>query len=145
MAYATSYIVDEISNEFVKSRIDTVYDKIQFRERRRPKRFMRVPGFQNVTADGAITIKDGVAITTKAGVCAMTLAAPTPGDDDGKILKVYAATANAHTLTQTTPGFNGGGTASDVGTFGGAIGDTISVVAWQGVWYVIANTNVTLA
>ena len=144
MAYATTYRVNEVTNEFIKIRKDTTEKKVQFKESRRPKRFMRVPGYQNLTADGAITIKDGVVTSTKAGVCAMTLAAPTPFEDDGKILKVYSATAQAHTLT-ITRGFNGGGTGADVGTFGGAIGDGVTLVAWQGDWFVTSNTNVTLA
>jgi hypothetical protein len=144
MAYANTYVVNEITNTFIKVRKDTTDKKVQFKETRRPKRFMRVPGYQNVTADGAITIKDGVVTSTKAGVCAMTLAAPTPGDDDGKILKIYSATAQAHTVT-AAGGFNAGGTASDVATFGGAIGDGLTVVAWLGAWYVLASTNVTIA
>lgn len=142
MAYATTYVVDEISNQFVKVRKDTTDKKVQFKEARRPKRFMRVPGFQSVAGDVAISIKDGVVMATGTAR-AMTLAAPTPGDDDGKILKVVAGSAAAHTVT-AAGGFNGGGTGSDVGTFGGAIADQITVVAWKGVWYVISNTNVTL-
>lgn len=99
-------------------------------------------------ASGAIAVPsgpNGVAVLTKAGVGAMTLAAPTAGTDDGKRLTVISATAQAHTLTNSSPGFNGGGSGSDVGTFGGAIGDGIALVAYQGVWLVVSKTNVTLA
>lgn len=144
MAYASTYAVDEISNQFVKIRKDTTDKKIQFKESRRPKRFMRVPGLENASADGAIALKDGVVVITKGTAAALTLAAPGL-DDDGKILTIFSGVAAAHTVTQTTPGFNGGGTASDVGTFAAAVGNKLSVVAWNGVWYVIANTNVTLA
>lgn len=95
-------------------------------------------------ANGAIAATSGVVMLTKAGVAAMTLAAPTAGTDDGKVLMMVAATANAHTVTQTTPGFNNGGTASDVATFGGAIGDNLVVVAYNGRWHVVSLRNVTL-
>jgi hypothetical protein len=95
-------------------------------------------------ADGAISVKDGIVIITKPGVCVLTLAAPTGGTDDGKQLTILSATAFAHTVTQAAPGFNAGGGASDVATFGGAIGDSIEVVAY-GVWYVKTKTNVSLA
>jgi len=58
---------------------------------------------------------------------------------------VVSTTAAAHTVTATTIGFNAGNAASDIGTFGGAIGDGFSFVAYQGEWYVLTNTNVTLA
>lgn len=95
-------------------------------------------------ANGAIAAKTGVVMLTKAGVAAMTLAAPTAGTDDGKVLTIVAATANAHTVTQTTPGFNNAGTSGDVATFGGAIGDNMVVVAYNGRWHVISLRNVTL-
>ena len=96
-------------------------------------------------ANGAIAAKTGVVMLTKAGVAAMTLAAPTAGTDDGKVLSIVAATANAHTVTQTTPGFNNAGTSGDVATFGGAIGDSMQIVAYNGRWHVISLRNVTLA
>ena len=95
-------------------------------------------------ANGAIAAKTGVVMLTKAGVAAMTLAAPTAGTDDGKVLVIVAATANAHTVTQATPGFNNAGTSGDVATFGGAIGDNMVVVAYNGRWHVISLRNVTL-
>lgn len=107
--------------------------------------FFSMQASQAVSADGAITIKDGTAWLTKAGVAATTLAAPTATTDDGKTLVVYATTANAHTVTQTTPGFNNGGAASDVATFGGAIGDNLVLRAYQGAWYVVSSVNGTLA
>ena len=102
---------------------------------------------QVLTDDGAITIKSGVVILNKAGAIAATLAAPTATTDDYKVLHIVSITAQAHTITATTIGFNAGDAASDVATLGGAIGDGLSVVAYQGEWYVIpgGNTNATLA
>jgi hypothetical protein len=94
---------------------------------------------------GAITIKEGTVIITKAGVAVLTIANPTIGDDDGKTLTLISATANAHTLTNAVTGFNAGGAASDVATFGGAKGDNLTLIAYQGVWYVKSLRNVTLA
>lgn len=76
------------------------------------------------------------------GALAMTL--PDPNNyQDGTVLNIVATTAQAHTVTNTT-GFNAGSTASDVATFGGAIGDSMSVIALSGVWYVLNLRNVTL-
>lgn len=97
------------------------------------------------SANGAITIKDGYVVLTKAGVAAMTLADPTATTDDGKELTVIALTANAHTVTIAS-GLNGAGAGADVGTFGGAVGDRFSVVAYNGKWYASGvNVNVTFA
>jgi hypothetical protein len=52
------------------------------------------------SADGAINplVSANYAVT-KAGVCAMTLAAPTV---DGVMIRIFSTTANAHTLTATS-------------------------------------------
>lgn len=100
---------------------------------------------QVASADGAITIKSGCVMITKATAAALTLAAPTAGVDDGKQLTIIDTYGAAHTVTQTSPGFNAGSTSSDVGTFGGAKGDGLMLLAFQGVWLVLNNVNVTLA
>jgi hypothetical protein len=101
-----------------------------------------------VTADGAITIPSGTKFffMTKAGVAAMTLADPTATTHDGIVLHFIAATANAHTLDNSAGSgfFSSGGSSKDVATFGGAIGDRISVVAYQGKWYILDSLNITL-
>jgi hypothetical protein len=98
------------------------------------------------SANGAIASKSGVVMITKTGaLAAMTLAAPVAGTDDGKLLTVVAATAFAHTVTNASPGFNNAGASGDVATFGGAIGDSMQVVAFNGRWHVLALRNVTLA
>lgn len=96
-------------------------------------------------ADGAISVASQVAVITKGTAAAMTLAAPTADTDDGIIIEIVSATAAAHTVTATTIGFNAGNAAADVGTFGGAIGDGIRLVAHNGEWLVLNNINVTLA
>jgi hypothetical protein len=97
------------------------------------------------SGDGAINPSSGLTVITKATAAALTLAAPTAGTDDGKTLLIISATAAAHTVTQTTPGFNGGGSGADVGTFGAAIGNGLLLVAYNGRWLIVNNTGVTLA
>ena len=102
--------------------------------------------FTTVAADGAVAIPsyDTTYYITKAGVAAMTLVDPTATTHDNLKLTFIATTANAHTLDLVT-GINGG--AADVGTFGGAAGDGVTIIAYQGVWYQLPgnNTNVTFA
>jgi hypothetical protein len=94
------------------------------------------------TASGAITIQPGVHFINGTTL-AMTLANPTTAQN-GMILIIVSTNASAHTLTYTA-GFDGGTTARDVATFGGAIGDNIVIFANNGVWWVISTRNVTLA
>ncbi len=100
-----------------------------------------------VTADGAITIPPGdtTYFITKAGVAAMTIAAPTATTHDGIRLTFISTTAQAHTLDMASSGINAG--SADVGTFGGAIGDGVTIVAYQAHWYEVpgSNANVTFA
>lgn len=100
-----------------------------------------------VTADGAIAVptENTTYFITKAGVAAMTLVDPTATTHDGIELTFISVTANAHTLSNAAgSGFNAGGAGSDVGTFGGAKGDNITIVAYQGDWFVKNSVNVTL-
>ncbi len=100
---------------------------------------------QELTDNGAITIKDGTIFLSKAGVIAATLADPTDVDDDGKRLEIVSKTAQAHTVT-IAGGLNGAGAGADVGTFSAAIGNRFSVVAHGGKWWASgANVNVTFA
>ena len=101
--------------------------------------------FAAYSADGAIALRSHTAVITKGTAAALTLAVPTATTHDGIIIKVISSTAAAHTVTATTVGFNAGDAASDVGTFGAAIGNGFSFIAYQGEWYVLTNTNVTLA
>lgn len=107
--------------------------------------------FSTIGANGAVSQRSGLLLVTKSGVCAMTLADPIAGDpavggDDGKRLTILAATASAHTLSNAAgSGFNAGGSGTDVGTYGGAKGDNIQIVAYGGKWYVEGKVNVTLA
>lgn len=95
---------------------------------------------QELTDDGAITIPGGLVILNKNGAIAATLAVP---QANGLELTVISATAQAHTLDLASTGING--TSADVGTFGGAIGDRVTLVSYGNEWYSKENTNVTFA
>jgi hypothetical protein len=98
---------------------------------------------QTITEDGAITIQDGVVLLTKGTPAAITLAAPTTGTHDGIRIDILAGTAQAHVVTVTGMA---GGSGMDVGTFGGAISDSTSLIAATGGWYIVnAPRNVTWA
>lgn len=98
---------------------------------------------QIALVNGAILIKSGIVMLTKAGVAAMTLAAPVAGKDDGKVLHIDSHTAQAHTVT-ITAGLRGAGSGADVLTWGGAIGDGISLYAYAGNWYVLPGSTVNV-
>ena len=97
-------------------------------------------------ADGAITISAGTVIFTKAGVNAMTLAAPSAGQA-GTRMTFVAGTANAHTITATgliDDGVTGG--SKNVATFAAFVGASIVLEAYNSKWVVVgAGNNVTVS
>ncbi len=94
--------------------------------------------------DGAIPVRSHTAFLSKGSAQAMTLTAPTATTHDGVTITVISISAQTHTVTATTIGFNAADAAGDVGTYGGAIGDSFAFVAYQGEWYIFSNINVTL-
>ncbi len=106
------------------------------------------PNGQTIVAasvDGALSIpnQNTLVLVQKAGVCAMTLAGPTAAQD-GLVLTILSATANAHTVTYTA-GFYGDTTSSDVATFAAKVGASMTIQAQGGKWGVVSLANVTLA
>lgn len=83
-------------------------------------------------------------IITKAGVAAMTLAAPTATTHDGQIIRVSSATANAHTITATGL-FQTGAAAVDLATFANVAGAGLELMAYQGKWIVLRSVGVTFS
>ena len=86
---------------------------------------------------------DTTYVITKAGVCAITLEAPSKAQN-GLRLTFRSATANAHTVTYTA-GFLGGTTASDIGTFAASVGASCTFEANGGTWGILALASVTVA
>lgn len=90
------------------------------------------------SASAAIGIANGVVFITKAGVAAMTLAAPAAGlpasgGSDASELTIVSTTANAHTVTTPANGING---ANHILTFAAVVGTQVILRAKGGVWYV---------
>jgi len=109
---------------------------------------VNAPGSNTVTAydaNGALAIAPGTATLTKAGVNAMTLAAPTVAQE-GLILRVVSQTANAHTITATgliDDGVTGG--SKTTATFAAFAGASIELMASNLKWAVISRNNVTVS
>lgn len=125
-----------------------------------PTDFVQIPnlgqsatGTQKVVtygAAGAITIPTvNTYILLQSGASsAMTL--NDPNADNQAEITIQAGDAKAYTVDNgstnnaTGSGFNGGGTPSDVATFGGAIGDNMLIKAVNGKWLVQYLRNVSL-
>lgn len=94
----------------------------------------------------AIT-KAGFAVITTVGANLPTLFTPVAGTDDGKVLIVISTTAWAHIITATTNKIAGGG-ATALGntlTFAAKEGAGVTLIAYNGLWYVRSLVNVTLS
>ena len=106
--------------------------------------FPRTP-LQAVAASGAINPHNpGSYVITKAGVAALTLAAPTATTDDGVQIVLTSNTANAHTLTAT--GLLQTGTISvNVATFAAQAGAGLTLIAYQGKWNVLGSVGITFS
>ena len=102
-----------------------------------------------ISASGAINPhQSGLYYITKAGVAAMTLAAPTPGADDNVIIEVISTTAHAHTITTPAAGDIQDGNTSGfdtVMTFNAEKGANCKLRAYQGVWYVEQEVGCALS
>ena len=114
---------------------------------RRSRRRTRFIGKTNsfaaaITADGAISIPlyDTTYFFTKAGVAASTIVDPTATTHDGVTLTFISTTTDANTLANTTgSGFNGGGAGAIKASWGAAIGNNLTIVAYQGKWYIVGT------
>jgi hypothetical protein len=96
------------------------------------------------SADGAISIKSGVASVSKAGACLLSLAAPTAAQA-GTWLLVTSRTAQAHVITATSLLADGvSGSPHTTATFGAFIGANIQLVAVNLLWHVVSVKGVTI-
>lgn len=94
------------------------------------------------SASGVIAQKTGTLFITDASAAALTLAAPTSGTDDGSKLSIVSTTAAAHTVVTPANKLNGTHTTA---TFAAAIGNSVDLVAYQGVWYVWNSIGITVS
>lgn len=90
--------------------------------------------------DGAITLTDGKVVLTKAGVAAMTLAAPTAAQD-GLELLITSGSSNAHVITGTNLFWAGqtGGPFNKI-TLAAFIGASAKVMAYNLLWHVTSHS-----
>jgi hypothetical protein len=98
-------------------------------------------------ASGAIAIGTGNVLITDASAAALTLALPiagaaSAGGQDGASLTIISTTAAAHTVTTPANGING---TLHVATFAAAVGNAITLTAYNGKWYTSAINGVTIA
>lgn len=98
------------------------------------------------TGAGAIAL-GGKAYLKTGAASAMTLKLPLAGPqlqggNDGMTMKITALDAEAYVVTTPASGING---ADDTATFGGAIGDSITLEAFGGAWFATSLTGVTLS
>lgn len=97
------------------------------------------------SASGIIPPAAGCALITKATAASMTLAAPTIAQN-GDILVITSQTAAAHTVTAV--GLLGDGVSGSphgTATYAAFIGASMTLMAANLVWNVIATTGVTIA
>ena len=88
-------------------------------------------------------------VVTKAGVAALTLAAPvagkiSAGGNDGVYITIVSTTAYAHTVTATGI-LNNGSASVNVATFAAYPGASIDLMAYNGQWYVTGSTAITFS
>lgn len=112
---------------------------------------MFVPGQIQLTVNGPISVGaapvglvPGAFEITKAGVCALTLAAPVSGLDDGKCIWVFSSTAFAHTITATGL-YQSGSAAVNLATFAAFAGAGICLMAFGGKWRIVYSVGVTMS
>lgn len=99
------------------------------------------------SASGAVAATQGYCPITDSSAAALTLAAPTAGlpaagGNDGQLLVFVDITGHAHTITTPSNGLNGN---KHIATFGGTVGNFIELRAYNGVWYVLAQSGITLS
>lgn len=104
--------------------------------------------FAFLTANQALSVSSGnYILNTKAGVIALTLAAPTAGAGDGMVITItanngaYADTLTATALLQT----GGSGSPYTTATFGVTSaynGASLTIKSYNGYWYVVSAVNV---
>ncbi len=103
-------------------------------------------GAAEYTAAGAIAQKEGYVFLKAGSAAAMTLVAPTAGapsaaGDDGKEITIIAEDAFAYTVTTPANKING---AKHIATWTAAIGNGMTMIAFNGIWYAVVLTGVAL-
>lgn len=98
------------------------------------------PGNTLSGSTDAVTFPSQNFVTT-SGIDAMTLATPVATTDDFKIVFVCDEGGHAHTITTAS---NKIVPSHHLVTFGGTAGSFVYLIAYQGLWYPLANSGVTI-
>lgn len=99
-----------------------------------------------ITADGAVNPHISANyVVTKAGVAALTIAAPTAGVDDGVNIEITSSTNNQHVLTFTGNTLNSGAAGHATATWPAQLGGAIKLMAYNGKWNLMANQLAVIA
>lgn len=103
-----------------------------------------------IAADGIVTVHpkritehclDGT-----GGAWGLEIDLPTPGLDDGKIMRFWAeGVARAHVITQLVDGFNHKGAVGTATWAGAALGESLTLIAHDGHWWTLSLVGVTIA
>jgi len=105
----------------------------------------------SLTGSADVLSGSGIYIVNSTGVDAMTLATPIAGGpltggpqngQDGDSLTVYDAGGYDHTITTPANAINGN---KHIVTFNGTAGSRVTLVAFNGVYYMFDNSGVTLS
>lgn len=102
---------------------------------------------QLLSASGAVVAnRPGYFVITKAGVAALTLAAPPTAAKlgNGLVIIITSRTANAHTLTATGL-LNTGSAAVNVATFNPFAGATLALISDNALWNVLFANGVSFS
>lgn len=89
---------------------------------------------------GALTVQSGTQFIGSGGALAMTLVVPTQ-EQNGMTVTFIALTAQAHTVTTPANKINGNKLTA---TFAAAIGNYVTFVASNGIWYMVGQAGITL-
>lgn len=106
---------------------------------------LTTPKVTEYDADGAIAVESHVAVITKTGVGAMTLAAPT-AEQAGTTITITSSTSNAHVITGTNLFWAGetGGPFNLI-TLAAFPGSSATVVAHNLLWLVVSDQTATVS
>lgn len=97
-----------------------------------------------LAADGAIPVVAGSYVITKPSAAALTLAAPTPGTQDGLTITISSASSFAHVITATGL-LQTGSAAATTATFAAFQGAGVTLRAYNGKWQVTSAVATTFA
>jgi hypothetical protein len=105
---------------------------------------MESDNVQRFIADGGtIVASRGRYTNVCLAIASADTALPLPTQaDNGKEVRIWSEFAHAHVITTPATGING---ALHLATFGAALGNSITLVARNASWWVLANVGVVLS